>query len=86
MLKKVYRTIFVTIFLMSIAMPAIPGSVPADEKIQQRSEQTETEQIMEHTDKEMKELAQIRSEVKGGDQQEQETGQEMLGKHENPQE
>ena len=86
MLKKIYRTIFVTIFLMSIAMPAIAGSEPVDEKIQQRSEQIETEQVMEHTGKEMKELAQIHSEVKGTDQQEQETGQEMLGKHENPQE
>jgi len=79
MTKKIYRTIFVTIFLMSIAMPAIAGSEPVEEKIQQHSEHMATEQVMEHTDNEMKEMAQIQSEVKGTDQEKQE-------KQENPHE
>jgi hypothetical protein len=86
MLKKIYRTLFATMFLMSIAMPAIAGSEPIEEKMQQHSEQMETEQVMEHAGKEMKEMAQIQSEVKGTDQEAQETGQEMREKHENPHE
>jgi len=86
MMKKIYCTLFVTLFLVSIAMPAIAGSGPVEEKIQHRSEQMETEQVMEHAGKEMKEMAQIQTEVKGTDQDEQETGQEMGEKHENPHE
>ena len=79
MTKKIYCTLFVTIFLMSMAMPAIAGSEPVEEKTQQHSEQMATEQVMEHTDNEMKEMAQIHSEVKGTDQEKQE-------KQENPHE
>ena len=67
-------------------LPAIAGSGPVEEKMQQRSEQMETAQVMEHADKEMKEMTQIHIEAKGTDQAEQETGQEMRGKHENPHE
>jgi len=86
MMKKIYCTIFVTIFLVSIAMPAIAGSGPVEKKMQQRSEQMETAQVMEHAGKEMKEMTQIHIEAKGTDQAEQETGQEVLEKHENPHE
>ena len=84
MLKKIYRTIFVTIFLASIALPAIAGSEPVEEKMQQPSEQMKTEQVMEQAGKEAKEMAAIHSEVKGMDQEEQETGQGMGEEHENP--
>ena len=85
-MNKFYRTIFVTIFLVSIAMPAIAGSEPIEEKVQQRSEQMETEQVMEHAREEMKVMAGIHSEVKGTGQEDQKTGQEMREKQENPHE
>lgn len=84
MMKKIYRTLFVTVFLASISMPALAGSKPVNEKMQQRFEQMETEQVMEQAGKEMKEMTQIHSEVKGTDQEEQKTRQEMREKHGNP--
>jgi hypothetical protein len=81
MMKKIYRTVIVTIFLVSIAMPAIAGSEPVAEKMQQHSGQMETHQVMEHGGKEMKEMSQTHNKVKGTDQGEQETEQEMQKKH-----
>lgn len=79
MLKKVYRTLIATIFLVSIAMPAIAGSGPVEEKVQQQTEQMETAQVKEQAGEETKDMAE-----KGTDQEKQEAGQQMQEEHESP--
>ena len=75
MMKKIYRTMIATVFLMNVAMPAMAGSGPVQEKTQQHSGQMETHQVMEQNKKEMKETAEDTA------QQEQKTEKETLKKH-----
>ena len=77
MMKKIYRTMIATVFLMNVAMPAMAGSGPVQEKTQQHSGrmEMETHQVMEQNKKEMKETAEDTA------QQEQKAEKETMKKH-----